>query len=70
MTKHGSLTSRCVTVGRIFIVDTMSTVVESEPKEERLVIEHCDTIYEEMWRISINNPMNFQSNSEFDDFTL
>ena len=42
-----TLTSHFDTV-RIFIV-------ESEP-----IIQHCDNIYEEMWRISINSiPINW-----------
>ncbi len=51
-----TLTSHFAT-GRIFIVDTVPLCVESEP--DRDIIEHCDNIYEEMWRISINNPMNY-----------
>ena len=50
-----SLTSVCV-MGRIFIVDTVEEIIESEPNSP---IEQCDNIYEEMWRISINNPDNY-----------
>ena len=64
MTKHQSWTSHFAT-GRIFIVDTVPLTVESEP--DRLIIEHCDNIYEEMWRISINNPMNYL---EIDSYIL
>jgi len=56
LTKHWNWTLHFVT-GRIFIVDTVPTYVESDP--DQLVIEHCDNIYEEMWRISINNPVNY-----------
>jgi hypothetical protein len=51
-----TLTSHFV-MGRIFIVDTVPLIVESEP--DQLIVEHCENIYEEMWRISINNPMNY-----------
>jgi hypothetical protein len=44
-------------MGRIFIVDTVEEIIESEPNSP--IIEHCDNIYEEMWRISINNPDNY-----------
>jgi hypothetical protein len=43
-------------MGRIFIVDTVPEIIESEPNSP---IVHCDNIYEEMWRISINNPDNY-----------
>jgi len=56
------LTSHFV-MGRIFIVDTV--IVESEP--DQLIVEHCDNIYEEMWRISINNPINYL---EFDSHSF
>jgi hypothetical protein len=56
--KMMSLTLHCAT-GRIFIVDTV-LFVESD-NIEKIHIEHCDNIYEEMIRISINNPMNYYS---------
>ena len=56
-----TLTLQCVTV-RIFIVDTVPLIVESV--DERIQIEHCDNIYEEMIRISINNPNNYLYESE------
>lgn len=56
-----SLTSQCAT-GRIFIVDTVPLFVESV--DERIPIEHCYNIYEEMIRISINNPNNYLYESE------
>jgi len=56
-----TLTSQCAT-GRIFIVDTVPLFVESV--DERIPIEHCDNIYEEMIRISINNPNNYLYESE------
>jgi len=52
------LTSHFVT-GRIFIVDTVTPPIESDLNPDQLIIEHCENIYEEMWRISINNPANY-----------
>ena len=47
-------------MARIVFIETVEIpLIESEPNEDKLVIEHCDNIYEEMWRISINNPMNY-----------
>ena len=56
--KHPTWTSHFVT-GRIFIVDTVLPIIESDLNEEEVIIEHCENIYEEMWKISINNPENY-----------
>ena len=52
------LTSHFVT-GSIFIVDTVTPTIESDLNPDQIIIEHCENIYEEMWRISINNPSNY-----------